>query len=133
MESKWTLIKADVDRYMLNQDYARLQFLQGYPYLLKLLVLFFVAPKHCFRTIFYYRIGRWSVLFRLIFPPAYKDTYIWCPKVAGGGIFFAHPYGTVLNCEHIGCGCAFAHHITLGNKRRKDGSLARPYLENFVE
>lgn len=51
----------------------------------------------------------------------------------GGGIFFAHPYGTVLNCEHIGYGCAFAHHITLGNKRRKDGSLARPYLENNVE
>lgn len=52
-------------------------------------------------------------------------------KCGGGGIFFAHPYSTVLNCEHIGYGCAFAHCTTFGNKW-KNGRLVRPYLEDNV-
>ena len=50
----------------------------------------------------------------------------------GGGIYFSHAWGTILNCEHIGYGCAFLHNTTFGNIRLKDGRLVRPYLENNV-
>ena len=52
--------------------------------------------------------------------------------MAGGGIFFSHAWGTVLNCDHIGFGCAFLHNTTFGNKPTKDGKHVRPWLGDNV-
>ena len=51
----------------------------------------------------------------------------------GGGIFFSHAWGTVLNCDHIGYGCSFLHNITIGNKPSNNGHLVRPYLGDMVK
>ncbi len=134
MNSKWTLIKADIDRYVSNPDFSKIYFPCGYSrwdYLVKLFIL--LRKGGCFRVIFYYRIGKWSKLFRWLFRPPYgRTTIINCPDIAGGGIFFSHAWGTVLNCEHIGYGCAFLQNTTLGNKP-KNGKLGRPYLGNNVK
>lgn len=133
--SKWQLIKEDIDLWKANQDFALVPFSKGssvLSYLLNLTYLFFLGQTHCFRTLFYFRLGRWSLLLRWLFRPLYRDTYIWSSNVEGGGIYFAHPYSTVLNCEHIGYGCSFSHNTTFGNKW-KDGKLCRPYLESHIQ
>ena len=124
------LIKADIDRYVTNPDYTRYK-LTKRSYVHKFLFLFFREQRHCFRVIFYHRIGRWARLVRWIFRPPFNTTRINCPNVVGGGIFFAHAWGTVLNCEHIGYGCAFLQNTTFGAKPR-NGKLCRPYLEGNV-
>lgn len=51
----------------------------------------------------------------------------------GGGIFFSHAWGTVLNCERIGYGCSFLQNTTFGNKPTKEGKPARPWLGDNVK
>lgn len=132
---KWKLIKEDIDLWKANQDFAAVPFAKGhslFSYIINLTYLFFLGQKHCFRTLFYFRLGKWHILLSWVFRPQYKDTYIWSSNVEGGGIFFAHPYSTVLNCEHIGYGCSFSHNTTFGNKW-KNGKLGRPYLESHIQ
>ena len=133
--SSWKLIKEDIDRYVSNPDYRYYKFPAGksiLSYIGKLLILFFRGQSHCFRVLLYYRLGKWSRLLKLFFRMPYgKTTSINCPDVAGGGIFFSHAWGTVLNCEHIGYGCAFLQNTTFGNKR-KNGKLVRPWLGDRV-
>ncbi len=129
-----SLIKADIDRYVSNADYSNRRFPKGsssWAYFIKLLILMRIGG--CFRVIFYYRLGvLGGILKRIIRPPYGKTTIISCPKVEGGGIFFSHAWGTILNCEHIGYGCAFLQNTTFGNKP-KDGKLVRPWLGNNVK
>lgn len=135
MKHRVDLIKADIDRYCSNPDFKdRFSFPKGkgtLSYLVKLFILFFVGKTHCFRAIFYKRIGRVSYLIKWLFPVKYNTLSIICKDIEGG-IYFAHPYGTVLNCEHIGYGCSFMQNTTFGNKP-KNGKLVRPYLESYVQ
>lgn len=71
-------------------------------------------------------------MIRWLFRPKYSTTIINCPDVDGGGLYFAHPFCTILNAEHIGYGCAFMHNTTLGN-REINGKNYRPWLGNHVE
>ena len=134
MESKWLLIKADIDRYVTNPDYRRYWFPKGsslLSYLIKLLLL--MKRGGCFRVIFYYRLGRLGRILKFFLRPPYGNTtVISCPNVVGGGVFFSHAWGTVLNCEHIGYGCAFLQNTTFGNKKTEDGKLVRPWLGDNV-
>lgn len=135
--SKVTLIKADIDRYVNNPDLKWMKTIKGTEnsnivYLYNFLVLFFRLKRQCFRNLFYYRLGRWSMLISWFFRVPFNTTRIWCPDVAGGGIYFSHAWGTVLNCDHIGYGCSFLQNTTLGNKPTKDGKYVRPWLGEYV-
>lgn len=88
---KWKLIKEDIDLWKANQDFAAVPFAKGhslFSYIINLTYLFFLGQKHCFRTLFYFRLGKWHILLSWVFRPQYKDTYIWSSNVEGGGIFF---------------------------------------------
>ena len=133
-KSTLSLIKADIDRYSSNPDYASRPFPKGNSVLAYFLRwLYFMIRGGCFRVIFLYRLGKLGKFLKIIIRPPYgSTTIIDCPNVVGGGIYFSHAWGTILNCEHIGYGCAFLHNTTFGNIRLKDGRLVRPYLENNV-
>jgi len=51
----------------------------------------------------------------------------------GGGIYWSHAFGTILNCRHIGYGCSFLQNVVVGNKPTKDGKLGLPYFEENVK
>ena len=130
------LLKADIDRYVSNPDFRCVNFPRGdsfFSYLAKFFILFFRRKDSCFRVIFYYRIGPFRKLINWLFPAPFSTTRIYCPDVEGGGIYFSHAWGTVLNCEHIGKDCAFLHNTTFGNKPTKDGRHVRPWLGNNVK
>lgn len=129
------LLKQDIDRYVDHPEFQDVYFPKGnngFCYFAKVIILFFVKRRYNFRCILYYRLGgRLSAPLKFFFKPAYEVTNIWCKDVAGGGIFFSHPWNTVLCCEHIGYGCSFLHNTTFGNKP-KNGSFVKPYLGNNV-
>lgn len=133
--SRIELVKADIDRFSNNPDYSSVWFPKGdnnFDYLIKLLILLFRKKDHCFRTLFYKRIGKLSFPIKWLFRPKYNTFRIGCPDIEGGGIYMSHPYGTTLNCEHIGYGCSFMQNTTFGAKPHK-GKLGRPYLESYVK
>ena len=81
------LLKADIDRYVSNPDFQRFNFPKGksfLAYLGKFFILFFREKNHCFRVIFYYRIGPFRRLINWLFPEPFNTTKIWCPDVVGG-------------------------------------------------
>ncbi len=135
LKERIALIKADIDRYVTNSDYADIKFPQGnsnWDYLRKLRLLFFKKKQQGFRTIFYYRIGGFSKWISWFFRPPYKTQVIGCSDVAGGGIYWSHAFGTILNCKHIGYGCAFLQNTVVGNKPNAGGKPGIPYFENNV-
>lgn len=130
------LIKADIDRYVLNSDFSDIRFPKGnsnWAYFRKMVILFFKKKQQGFRTIFYYRIGGFSKLISWLFPRPYKTQVIGCPDIVGGGIYLSHAFGTILNCRHIGYGCSFLQNIVVGNKPTKDGKPGLPYFEDNVK
>lgn len=133
LSRKLALIRADIDRYVSNPNYSRYYFPKGksnWSYFIKCLIL--IRYGGCFRVILYYRLGKVGKFFSHIIKPPYgRTTIIDCPDVAGGGNLFSHAYSTVLNCEHIGYGCAFLQNTTFGNKY-KNGKWVRPSLEDNV-
>lgn len=88
MKHRVVLIKADIDRFCTNPDFKdRFSFPKGkgtLSYLVKLFILFFVGKKHCFRAIFYKRIGHVSYLIKWLFPVKYNTLSIICDDIEGG-------------------------------------------------
>ena len=88
LTERFSLIKADIDRYVSNADFSDITFSGGdsnWSYFRKLIILFFKEQQQGFRTIFYYRIGGFSKLISWLFRPPYKTQVIGCPDVDGGG------------------------------------------------
>lgn len=133
---KWNLLKQDIDRYISNPEYNVARFSRrkdNLGYIFNLYKLFFSGPYHSFRVLFYFRCPRTAKLLGRIFKRGYNNTpTINCPEVDGGGIFFTHAWGTVINCRHIGKGCYFMQNTVIGNKQTKDGSYVKPYLESNI-
>ena len=66
-----------------------------------------------------------------IFFPCRKDFFLWVDTIEPGGVFFHHPFSTVINADHIGFGCSFRNGTVVGNKE-KDGKIVRPYFGNNI-
>ena len=136
----WNTIKLDVIRFnnmdkvidvntmeMSNRD------------VFKLLKKYVKRDFHYFRTLLYYRMGGvrlcfWEKIIRhllYMFYPPQQGFYLWVNDIEPGGIYFHHPFSTVINAEHIGYNCSFRNNTTIGNKY-KDGRLVRPYIGNNV-
>jgi len=80
-----------------------------------------------FRSLWYYRIGRWSWLFRW-WLKGEPTLHISKSCKIGGGTLFFHSYGTTMNAWSIGEHSRITCNITLGDKAGK-----RPVIGNRVE
>lgn len=91
--------------------------------------VFFSYPV--FRTLVYHRLNiRRGLFFRIM--PKYKFLYIDKRTEIGDGLYFYHPYNTVINAKEIGNNVTIRHLTTIGNKSIKD-NLSKPVIGNNVE
>lgn len=94
-------------------------------------LLYLLALSRTFRNLFYLRIQNIPKIFKKLFPEykgliIHKDTL-----VTGGGLFFYHPYSTVVNAKSIGENCSIRHLTTIGNKGYDEE--AKPTILNNVD
>lgn len=92
-----------------------------------------------FRTLFFYRLGqgKGGLFFRffrrvllIVFPPK-GNFYIGANYIEPGGVFFHHPFSTIIHADYIGHGCVFRNNTTVGNKI-KNGKTGSPSFGNNV-
>lgn len=75
-----------------------------------------------FRSLFYHRIGKVSLL--LYYLPPRKNLHIWTPNNRlGGGLYIGHGWGTVINAKSIGNYCLVAQNSTIGSRHGKEPEL----------
>lgn len=91
------------------------------------LLLYFLHNNKYFRTLFYYRIGPVRALLISWLRPGDKTLGISYTTKIGKGVWFAHPYSTVINAEKIGDNFKFLHLTTIGA-----GKNGRPTIGNNV-
>lgn len=72
-----------------------------------------LANDKYFRTIFYYRVGRVSLLLKWYFPPA-STLYIVAPIDAG--VYCPHAFSSIINAKSVGQNFSFRQNTTVGNK-----------------
>lgn len=92
-----------------------------------LAVLYFLHNNRYYRKAFYYRIGPAISLLIGWWRPGDSSFIIPDSTKIGKGLYFAHPYSTVLNAESIGDNFSCIHCTTLG---KKDGT--RPVIGDNV-
>lgn len=83
------------------------------------LLLYFLHNNSYYRCVYYYRIGPLLALLIGWWRPGCKTFIIPDSTIIKEGIFFAHPYSTVLNAESIGENFSCIHCTTLGKKDEK--------------
>lgn len=114
-------------RAIINSDTARLKQQINFDLPTPLAVLFFLHNSDYYRSSFYYRIG--PILSLLIgwWRKGNKSFIIPDSTKVGKGLYYAHPYSTVLNAESIGDNFTCIHCTTIGKKNGK-----RPVIGNNV-
>lgn len=80
-----------------------------------------------FRSLFYYRIGKWKWICTLLGKGTVNLTIPPTVQI-GSGLLLFHAYGTILNAKSIGKNCRIVHNVTLGDKNGKV-----PVIGNNVE
>lgn len=78
-------------------------------------VLYVILLDKFYRTLFYYRIGKVSLLVSWLWRGS-DSFYPLCKKM-GGGVFAIHPYATILNARSIGRNFSCRQCTTIGNKQ----------------
>ena len=91
------------------------------------LLVHLLAHNTSFRSLFYYRIGKWKWLCQWLGKGTVNLTLPPTVKIEEGLLLF-HAYGTILNAKAIGKGCRIVHNVTLGDKK---GGV--PTIGNNVE
>lgn len=126
---KYDIIRADVEAY--RAEYAK-QYVHdgldkdGVAHRLYCM-LFFLTYNKSYRSLFYYRIGKKSILISWLAPGMPTLSIPRSAKI-GTGVLLFHSYGTILNARQIGDHCRIVCNITLGDKKGKT-----PIIGNFVE
>lgn len=141
MSSIWNTIKKDVERFHAPDD---ISLAHGCPQLptivvLRLLLSYMRSNFNGFRSLLHYRLAisnanaGLKILRRilLLLFPVRDNFYIGVGRIEPGGVFFHHPFSTIINAEYIGYGCTFRNNTTIGNKV-KNGVSARPSFGNNV-
>lgn len=67
-----------------------------------------------YRTLFYYRIGKWSMLVNWLWRG--DSSFSVTSGIIGGGVFCIHPTSTYLNAQKIGRDFTCRQNTTIGNK-----------------
>ena len=91
-------------------------------------VLYFLHNSSYYRSVFYYRIGPVLALLIGWWRRGNSSFIIPDSTKVGSGLYFAHPFSTVLNAESIGNNFSCVHCTTLG---KKDGR--RPIIGDNVQ
>lgn len=91
------------------------------------LMVHLLTHNTSFRSLFYYRIGKWKWLCQWLGKGTVNLTLPPTVKIDGGLLLF-HAYGTILNARFIGKGCRIVHNVTLGDK---NGGV--PTIGDYVE
>lgn len=81
-------------------------------YLVEFYKLFIGYPE--FRSLFYYRLGRWSKLIKWLYSG--QDHLGFDCKEIGGGMYIQHGYCTDISARHIGKNCWINQKVTIGYK-----------------
>lgn len=82
-----------------------------------------------FRNLFYYRIGPYSYIVRLMFP-GYDHLQITTPRSCiGGGLIIQHGFSTIISAKCIGKNCKIYQQVTIGYNH----ALEAPILGDNVE
>jgi serine acetyltransferase len=84
-----------------------------------LAVLYFLQNNRYYRNAFYYRIGPVLSLFIGWWRPGDNSFIISDSTKIGKGLYFTHPYSTILNAESIGDNFSCLHCTTLGKKNER--------------
>ena len=93
-----------------------------------LALLFFLHNNSYYRSLFYYRIGPIAASIIGWWRPRNRFFILPDSTSIGQGLYFVHPYSTILNAESIGSNFKCIHCTTIG---KKDGK--RPIIGNNVE
>ncbi|MCB9135433.1 MAG: serine acetyltransferase [Anaerolineales bacterium] len=110
------LFKQDAARWVIPQQVADSSKLT-FPQILRL--LYYHMPL---RTMFWYRLGSWLVQKRIPLMKGFfqRALYRWggveiSPGAdIAGGLYIAHPIGSVISPERIGKNCTIIHSVTIG-------------------
>ena len=90
-------------------------------------LIYHLHNNRYFRSLFYFRIGPVLSLIIGWYRPGDKYFQISATTNIGGGFCIAHPYGTIINADTIGCNFKCIHLTTLGAT-----SKGRPAIGNNV-
>ena len=83
-------------------------------------LLYFMVMLPEFRSIFYWRIGKWCKLFFWWFPGR-SNLYLHTPSSrVGGGLYVGHGWGTILNAHSIGDNFLIGQNCTVGSRNCKE-------------
>jgi serine acetyltransferase len=96
---------------------------------IKTCLMLFLSNDKYYRKLFYLRIGKIKKLISWYAP---GDRYFFPTKNIGGGVYFAHPYATILNAKSIGENFSCRQCTTIGNKTDGRNDLC-PTIGNNVE
>lgn len=111
-------LKAPIDiRRQINQDVAKYlrQEKYGDENKLPYSILIKCLQSEYFRVFFYHRTGRFTGWLKRYKLPS--NSLIISPKCQiMGGVYFRHPYNTIINAKRIGNNFVFRHLTTIGNK-----------------
>ena len=107
---KWELIRADMQYYM--HDYPERMLNLKYKDFVYLMVV-----VRSFRNVLYYRLKKYSLFIRGIYPPQ-NEPLISCDTEIGGGLFFCHGFSTIVVAKSIGKNCWINQQETIGANSR---------------
>lgn len=123
---------------IINKDIERWCFEEHIPFKNRYIQLIYLLRFHrCFRNIFYFRINYFPNILKFLCP-AYTSLYItqYIPNklsdIEGGGLYFHHPFSTIITARYIGKNCMFRQLTTIGVKSRQK-YLDCPTILNNVE
>lgn len=103
-------------RKNVNSDLTAIRQQLNFSIPLGLQLLYQLHTNQYFRNVFYYRIGPVFDLIIGWYRPG--DKYFWLPfsTKIGKGLYYAHPYSTILNAESIGENFSCLHCTTIGKR-----------------
>lgn len=109
---KYPLIYADMQYYL--HDFQERQYRVQYRDF-----VFLMIREKTFRNVLYYRIKKYSIFVRWIFP-AQNEPLISCDTEIGGGLFFCHGFSTIVVAKSIGVNCWINQQVTIGATDKND-------------
>lgn len=115
------------NKLAIHEDIAAYQNEYGLKGSPTFLLLHLLTHNTSFRSLFYYRIGKWKWLCQWLGRGTVNLTIPSTVHIEGGILLF-HAYGTILNAKSIGKGCRIVHNVTLGARR---GGV--PTIGDYVE
>lgn len=90
--------------------------------------LYFIFMNKGFRNLFYFRMGKASLLISWL-GKGYDNFHISKKANVAGGILLFHPFGTLMDCVSIGKGCRITHNVSAAVKEEGKGAVVGENVE----